>query len=163
MTIPQSTRGVNGGGEGRAGGGGGGGGEGGGKCGRCGAFWRSFVDGLVSIIEGLRRRVENLGDDNRGLSAAVHELRAGKKRPKSRRASSARPLWAWERIWQSRAPARPGRSAWGPMTSAMSSEEWEWAGWNMERIMGAPGSSAVRSLLADGSPVPPLETPSPAP
>ena len=41
--------------------------------------------------------------------------------------------------------------------------EREWAGRNMDRIMGAPGSNAVRRLLGDGSPVPPPEAPSPAP
>ena len=46
---------------------------------------------------------------------------------------------------------------------AMTFEEWEWAGRNMDRIMGAPGSNAVRRLLDDGSPVPPPEAPSPAP
>ena len=46
---------------------------------------------------------------------------------------------------------------------AATFEEWEWAGRNMDRIMGAPGSNAVRRLLDDGSPVPPPEAPSPAP
>ena len=46
---------------------------------------------------------------------------------------------------------------------AMSFEEWEWAGRNVERIMGAPESNAVRRRLDDGSPVPPPEAPSPAP
>ena len=68
-------------------------------------------------------------------------------------------MWAWERIWQSRAPARPGRSAWGPMIPAMSSEEWEWTGWSMERIMGAPGSSASGASLPTDPPSPLLRRP----
>lgn len=48
---------------------------------------------------------------------------------------------------------------------AMLAEEWEWAGRNMDRIMGAPGSNALRRRLDDGSPAsppPPPEAPSPA-
>ena len=53
-------------------------GKGGGRRGRCPDFW-SFVGGLMSIIDGMRRRIERLEDEKKGLSAAVHELGAGKK------------------------------------------------------------------------------------
>ena len=49
----------------------------GGRCGRCGIHL--IAGGLPSIAGGLRRRIEELEDGNRGLSTIAHRAGAGEK------------------------------------------------------------------------------------